>query len=94
MSRNTWIIGAIAIAYIAAGVALGFAHWDPVAIIGFLTGLGAVITPLIVTMVEGGKTHRIVNSQRSDDTAYRKVLADTLRAHGIVVPDDATGSSE
>jgi hypothetical protein len=88
MTRNAGVALIVVLAFIGAGVALGVAGWNPATITGFLIGLAGVIAPLYATMVEGGKTHRIVNSQRSRDANYRKVLADTLREHGIVVPDD------
>lgn len=88
MTRNVAVALVVVLAFVGAGLALGLAGWDPAAVTGFLIGLAGVVTPLYVTMIEGGRTHGIVNSQRSRDANYRKVLADTLREHEIVVPDD------
>lgn len=94
MTRNAGVALVVVLAFIGAGVALGLAGWDPAAVTGFLIGLAGIVTPLYVTMVEGTRTHKIVNSQRAKDATYRKALADTLRANGIVVPDDSTGTPE
>jgi hypothetical protein len=68
MSRNTWIVGAIAIAFVAAGVALGFAHWEPVAIIGFLTGLATVIARYVAGPRDcrTGRRRRILGLSRTN----------------------------
>ena len=94
MNARTGLVAAAVVAMTAAGTALALAGWEPAAIIGLLTAVATLTAPLITLVLRTEQVHKIVNSQRSGDTAYRKQLADTLRAHNIVVPDDATGQHD
>jgi len=54
------------------------------AIATLLTAVGGLLLAVKVIM----PTHKIVNQQRTDMIRFQKVLINTLKEHGIDIPED------
>lgn len=64
---------------------------DTTALVAAITALVVAITaliPVLLTLRETKKVHKIVNQQRTDATAYQLKLTTSLRNHGIDIPVD------
>jgi hypothetical protein len=88
------LIVVVIVALLGAGTSLAFAGWSLPEIAGFLATAAAVISPMMVNIYKTDTVHQIVNSQRSEDSDYRKLLADTMREGGMVVPDQKDGTPQ
>jgi len=93
-SSRVLLITIILVTMTVAAVSLALAGWESAAIVGLLAAIVSLIGPLLTLVWKTEQVHEIVNSQRSADTAYRKQLADALRASGVAVPEDATGQHD
>jgi hypothetical protein len=58
-----------------------------VAVTALVVAVTALI-PVLLTLRETKKVHKIVNQQRTDSVAYQLKLTNALRADGIDVPVD------
>jgi len=78
---------------VLSGVVLAlWSDWDAAAITGFLSGVAGIGVALLVQLKATAEVHTMVNQQRSDMVAHTKVLEDALRAGGLSVPRDRSGS--
>lgn len=93
VTQTVWA-GLVAVGMVVAAVVLALSGWDLVQIIGLLTAMAAVVTPILALMRKTDEVHTLINSQHDADLAYRQKLSGTLRAAGIEVPVDATGNTD
>jgi hypothetical protein len=82
------LIAVVVVAVILAAVALAFAGWEPVAIVGLLTAVLALVVPLLSINSQAAEIHKTTNGLLSNLRVRGAQLEQTLSNAGMDVPAD------